>query len=402
MVKPEIPHNEEQRLADLYSYHLLDTDPEEEFDEIVKLASYICKAPISLITLVDESRQWFKAKLGLEQTETSRDEAFCAHAINDTKPFIVEDALDDDRFIDNPLVAEDPNIRFYAGLPLKSPKGFNLGTLCVLDRKPRVLDDSQINALEILSKQITQLLALRRKNFELEQKVKEVDRVNMHLEHLNHINNQIASIISHDLRGPLSSISSFFEAVTADEKSIEQIFPLVQKSIKGMNLLIENLLEWSRNQGEVTLKPVQLDDVITEVLMLNQMQFDQKNIAIKYDQSDVKCVLCDLGMIRFVVRNLIANAIKYTENGTINIKVIDKVHSYYISITDSGIGMNKEQLTNLLEGNKKVSIPGTRNEKGSGLGIALSREFLHKHDTDLKIESKEGEGTKFSFSLPKC
>ncbi|MFN8341984.1 MAG: PAS domain S-box protein [Cyclobacteriaceae bacterium] len=154
--------DEEQRLLSLKSYEVLDTATEPEFDEIVDLAGRICAAPISLITFVDDSRQWFKASRGLDIAETSRDVSFCAHAILQDQLMTVEDACLDARFKDNPLVTGEPQIRFYAGMPLITREGHRLGTLCVIDRKPRPpLNAEQAAALKVLSKQIVTMLDLR-------------------------------------------------------------------------------------------------------------------------------------------------------------------------------------------------------------------------------------------------
>ncbi len=155
------PDNERDRLAVLKRLDSLDTAAEEALDNLVRLAAVICNAPISLISLVDEDRQWFKAKVGLDADETPRDLAFCAHAILDDKTMVVEDASSDERFFDNQLVTENPNIRFYAGAPL-SVADTNLGTLCVIDDKPRELDDSQREALEVLRDAVVAQLELRR------------------------------------------------------------------------------------------------------------------------------------------------------------------------------------------------------------------------------------------------
>jgi GAF domain-containing protein len=162
MSQLQVPLHEAERLVLLREYHILDTPPEAVYDDIVSLAATICGTPIALVSFVDEDRQWFKARYGFTLTGTPRDVAFCARAILDTKPLIVPDAQADPRYADNPLVTGASSIRFYAGAPLTSVEGHNLGTLCVMDREPRALLESHVRALESLARLVVGQLELRR------------------------------------------------------------------------------------------------------------------------------------------------------------------------------------------------------------------------------------------------
>jgi len=168
MITPPIPENEQERLHALYEYEILDTLPEKDFDYLTMIASQICDTPISLITLIDASRQWFKSHHGIGVTETDRKYSFCAHAINTPQEMmVVPDTRLDERFADNPFVTGEPNAVFYAGVPLVTESGCALGTLCIIDNKPRALGEDQLEALRALSSQVVKLLELRRKNKEL-------------------------------------------------------------------------------------------------------------------------------------------------------------------------------------------------------------------------------------------
>ena len=194
MKKPSIPANDSERLHALYQYQILDTEAEKEFDELVQLASQICKVPVSIISLIDQERQWSKAKVGFEAEETPRDVSFCAHAIHQDEVFMINDTTIDERFSDHPAVISDPNIRFYAGKPLVNPQGYRLGTLCVIDYHPRELDEQQIIALQTLSRQAVRLLEFRLKKLEYDQNIadlestkKELVRTREFLEQTNQI-----------------------------------------------------------------------------------------------------------------------------------------------------------------------------------------------------------------------
>jgi hypothetical protein len=157
-----VSKDDRDRVAALQKYAILDTEPEQAFDDLTLLASFICKTPIALISLIDEDRQWFKSKIGMKPSETPRDIAFCSVAIQQPDVMVVPDTFKDERFRNNPFVTSEPNIRFYAGAPLVNEDGFALGTLCVIDRSPRDISNEQTEALRALSRLVLAQLEFRR------------------------------------------------------------------------------------------------------------------------------------------------------------------------------------------------------------------------------------------------
>lgn len=211
--RARLPPNEAARLKALDDLAILDTEPEEVFDRITRLASYILGVPIVLISLVDEERQWFKSRLGLDASETHRDLAFCSHAILSDELFVIPDATADERFAQNPLVTGAPDIRFYAGAPLTIRDGIRLGTLCAIDTEPRVLDDEQIQALQDLAAIVVDELALR-------QSSRRLTSANDALE-------QFAFTASHDLRAPLKKLVNLADIAMLDSGD-DELRPLLK------------------------------------------------------------------------------------------------------------------------------------------------------------------------------
>jgi GAF domain-containing protein len=179
-----IPDNEAERLKTLHGYGILDTHPEERFDELTWLAGSICGTPIALISLVDEDRQWFKSKTGLELCQTRREDSFCAHAIMSPDLFVVPDTSQDPRFAANPLVLGESHIRFYAGAPLTAPNGLHLGALCVMDHTPRQLSREQLESLRILSRQVMAQVILGKNLHDLRTALKAREDIELDMEKL--------------------------------------------------------------------------------------------------------------------------------------------------------------------------------------------------------------------------
>ncbi|EDY37251.1 GAF [Cyanobium sp. PCC 7001] len=174
-MRPSAASREQARLEALQGYRILDTEAEQAYDDITLLAAQLCDVPIALISLVDAERQWFKSRVGVDVEETSRDVSFCAHAILSDETLVVRDAREDDRFQDNPLVCSEPNIVFYAGVPLRTPEGARIGTLCVIDHRPRELSPTQLQALEALARQVVLQLELKRVSDQLAGALERID-----------------------------------------------------------------------------------------------------------------------------------------------------------------------------------------------------------------------------------
>lgn len=266
---------EAERLTALRRYRILDTDPERGFDDLTMLASHICGTPMALISLVDEHRQWFKSRVGLSVAQTSRAVSFCAHAIEQRDLFVVPDALEDERFRDNPQVTGDPHIRFYAGAPLVTPDGHALGTLCVLDRRSRTLTPDQVEALDALRRQVESQLELRLNLTELEQALAERDRAEAAQDKL------IAEVRSalDDVRRlsglmPLCSTCQFTMIIPADPAAIPAVTDGVTKVLQER--------EWAE-------KDVIAVELALQEAVANAIRHGCRGDATKHLQCSVTC-----------------------------------------------------------------------------------------------------------------
>ncbi|MCA6438595.1 MAG: GAF domain-containing sensor histidine kinase [Sediminibacterium sp.] len=406
MYKVPVPSNEDARLEELNRLQILDSEQEAQFNEIVELASRICKTPMSLITLVDENRQWVKAKVGLDLTESDRNDAFCAHTILGDSVFEVPNALEDERFVNNPFVVNESNIRFYAGIPLVSENGFNLGAICVLDTVPRKLTEDQIFALDVLSRQIIKLFDLRLRNLQIEAQNSIMENQKNHLLELSEIQNKIISIVAHDVRSPVASLRNVINLkkqndISADE--MNEFMDMLSKQLDGTMSLLSNLVEW----GGILIKKSAAKWNEIDLFTLIESIFKDLEVAalVKHNRlvNDVvkgTKVWADENMLKFIIRNLMSNAIKFTENGAVSIASSGEKTRTRILIKDTGIGMNEEIRSNLFKANRSSSRKGTKKEEGSGLGLILSKEFAENLGSDIQVESEVGKGSIFSFTVP--
>lgn len=401
--------NEQERLMELLRYEVLQTQYEEDFDQIVQLASSICNTPISTITLLDIHKQWFKAKIGIENMDGGRDTSFCGHAIHQSDIMEVNDALLDERFHDNPLVQGDPKIRFYAGYPLVSPAGYALGTLCVIDNVPRSLTDEQRKTLRILGNHVMKMFELRLKNKEELARNLLIEEQKRKLEESKSIQHKFISIIAHDVRGPVASLKAMIELTkekSLSEEETAEVIGLLDKQLDGTLDMLANLVEW----GSILLKKEKLDiqqiaitNIVQKIITNLQPFASIKNNEIINNIGNDCMVMADENTLRFILRNIISNANKFTSEGKIKVTAepVD-AGTLKISVADSGCGMTEDILQQLFNPARRQSREGTNKEKGSGLGLILAKEFAEIMQCRIEVISRKDEGAVFNIFVPKA
>lgn len=387
--------HETERLNALLNYEVLDSEDEKVFDELTELASAICGTQISLISLVDKDRQWFKSRVGLDAPETPRNIAFCSHAILQEKVFEVPNALEDDRFFDNPLVTGAPDIRFYAGAPLVTPEGLPLGTLCVIDREPKKLNEDQERALQILAKQvITQL--------ELRIHTRQVERINEQRE-------KIFAVVAHDLRSPFNGIMGMSKILKSKAESLnpERIMQAAEGILASSHKvyqLLDELLQWTKNEMgaiKINAQGVKVEAVIQGTTDFLGDAADLKNVELKTNIEGDLAVAADETLVKTVLRNLVSNAIKYTpEHGVVTLNAKQENDVVKISVQDTGAGIPADLKESLFSTTVESHV-GSAGEKGQGIGLKLCGDFIRKMHGKIWVEDCT-QGTRISFSLPKA
>lgn len=400
MEKPIIPANEVERLHALESYSVLDTLPEESYNDLTKIASIICNTPIALVTLIDENRQFFKSRHGIEATETPREVSFCGHAINmPSELMLVEDARLDERFSDNPFVTGDLQVVFYAGMPLVTNDGFALGTLCVIDHQPKELTQDQQSALKSLANQVVQLLELRKKNNLLLQTQQKLLSAAKEME-------VFAYTASHDLKEPLRMVKSFMNLL--EKKYADNLDDTAKKYIhyavdgtERMELLIGDLLEYARaGNGNNEIKGTAINEIVEEIKKLYGLVIQEKNVSIAL--TGLSEIELNHTSTRQVLQNLIGNAIKYQSPGVqplIVVNLADQSSHWLITVSDNGIGIAIENLENIFTPFKRLN--SGKDYAGTGIGLAICKKIVEKHGGKIWVESKPGVGSTFYFTLKK-
>lgn len=401
MIAPTTHKLESQRIKALESYSILDTMPEDDYDDLVLIASQICDTPIAIIGFVDEKRHWFKSKIGIEITENQRDLSFCGHAINsESNVFIVPDTRMDARFKDNPLVNGEMQIGFYAGVSLLDDRtGLPIGTICVIDHQPKNLSNNQINSLRALSTQTMKLLELRDKNNKLKKNIALLQKKNQDLE-------RFAYSAAHDLKSPLVNISGLSAHLIDDyegkiDSEVIEIIELINTSALKLKEMIDNLLVISKAESVVDTSKdeVLISELETELKSL--LAFEE-NYKIVLD-SNVVALYINKTILEQILINLISNAIKYNnkEDIQITISIQAAATSYTISVQDNGRGILPEHQNIIFEEFEVVAEQDRFGEKGSGIGLATVKRLVDAYGGTIDVSSEIGKGSQFTFTLPR-
>ncbi|KPZ64348.1 Autoinducer 2 sensor kinase/phosphatase LuxQ [Pseudoalteromonas sp. P1-16-1b] len=416
MIKASTPEDELSRLKDLYEYDVLDTEAEKSFDDLTLLASDICETPISLISLVAPDRQWFKSKQGIDVDETARDISFCSHAILENQVFEVQNALTDTRFHDNPLVTNDPNIRFYAGAPLITPRGNAIGTLCVISDKPKKLSSKQINALTVLSKEVIAQLELRLNNKKLvmaleKQKAhnKELEKLKEEADTANNTKSKFLANMTHELRTPLHGILNLAEFAISETTTEEKDSTLksILKSAHYLSNIVNDILDFSKIEaGKLEIEHIDfnLNDVISDVIKPQLQQASTKGIKLitSVDPKIADNLKGDPLRVSQILNNLCSNAIKFTKTGQVELKVSIKSSTLQtqllkFEVIDTGLGINETVQEHLFKEFHQADSSTSREYGGTGLGLSICARLSELMQGKLSFTSKIGKGSTFTY-----
>ena len=379
----------EQRIQALKKYEILDTPPEESFDRVTQLAARLLKAPIALITLVDAERTWVKSAVGVTIQEISKDSSLCATAILSNEIYIVEDARKDPHTLANPFVSEF-GLQFYAAAPLTVRDGFNLGTLCIMDKKPRILSAEEKFILEKLAGLVTDQLEQR-----LDARLANAEQL------------QMLNMVAHELKNPLSIIPAYVDLIKnepAVTPHIIQMLHHIKKAGERMKTLIGEVLETGHLQaGEIKLNKSTFDlaTLAGRATNINLVLANAKQQKLLLDISDNVLIRGDEEKVTEVMDNLINNAIKYSpHDAAISVKVRTEHHHAVFEVIDEGPGLTAGDIKRLFMPFTRLSAQPTGGEHSTGIGLFIVKRLVNAHGGSIKARNNDGKGACFSVKFP--
>jgi two-component system, NtrC family, sensor kinase len=402
-VTGSLPEN--VRIETLNSLSLVNTFTEKDFEQITLIVKQVCNAPMAFISLVDERRHWFKSKLGLSATDIHRDLIFCSYTIFKNDFFSVEDASQDLRFAYNPFVQGGLQIRFYAGVPLLSPDGQPVGTLCVVDQKPGRLNEAQISAMKALSNQVTQLLELKSQVHKL--KVTEERRLEAEAIESSRLTAlaEMAGGMAHEIKNPLAIIKGRtgllkrkYQSGQNNYSTISKDFDSIEKTIDRIDKIIKGLHTFSRHADQDLFENIALKSIIDSTLELCHEKFTHERIRIKVSCDPQLQLQCRSAQISQILMNLLSNAydavIQLPEKHIHICASLDKGF-VCLSVQDSGGGIRADIAGKMMQPFFTTKAHG----KGTGLGLSTSSSLAASHGGSLRYESNATHTT-FVLKIP--
>ncbi len=406
MIAASLHPQEDERLRALHRLNVLDTPAERQFDDLVALAATIAETKIALISLVDSNRQWFKAKYGLDADETSRDVAFCAHAILDVdSPLLVEDSHLDSRFADNPLVCNVPHVRFYLGIPLRDPQtGLPLGTLCVIDDEPRKFDLAKLPALTALARQVEALFSLLQRNAELQRLNEELRIARAEAEFHTQQKSRFLATLSHEIRTPMNGILGTVDLMSEEvPPQLADRLDTIRSCGTSLLHLINDVLDLSKIEAghfEIHRTATDVSKLVTETASVVRTLANKKRLEIRTTiTGPTRAALLDGPRLHQVLLNLLSNAIKFTPAGTIELGAHLTAERLELRVKDSGPGLSPSDQARVFEPFVQTST-GVAAAGGTGLGLSICRGLIHAMGGTIELVSALGAGCEFVISVP--
>lgn len=400
MLKPSNHPLESQRLASLRSYHVLDSLPEAVFDDITKIAAHICDVPIATISLIDEKRQWFKSNLGLGKSETTREVSFCGHTILGDGLMEVPDTHKDQRFIDNPLVTEGPKIRFYAGAQLTDENGLPLGTLCVIDSKPRVLSSEQRSALSALARLVVNQLEIRKTNLGLQNLlVRFTEDDPAKKERLAAIG-QLSSGVAHEINNPLTIIMGMLQVLelkVGRHEEVDREVSALKKAAGRVAQVVSGLKDFAQQRTLSAKRSLSSHELLQKLQLRFSPLAQSLGVNVLWPLEDATRVSADEAQIFLAIEHVIKNAIEAAAQSAERAVKIDcyrEQDAWVLRCTDSGAGIASQNIQRLFEPFFTTKPTGS----GQGLGLSVARGIVMAHGG--RVELVQQNPTVFEIRLP--
>lgn len=386
-----IAETESQRLEKLREYEVVDTHSEDTFDNMAMMASQIFGTPSAFITFVDEKKVFLKSNISdLPYAELRREDSLCSIAIKmQNYVTVFQDTHDYPELMTNPFVNAEKGIRFYAGAVLKSPEGYNMGTICVVDSKPKEVTEEQLAMLKTLSKLV-------------------IDKLEERLRYRKIIQSQInlMNITLHEIKNPLASIKLANDILIHKAEKRQDMTVMIKSSVHRIQAKLNELLKQSEKEDKdlvLAIERVNLHELFLKLVSNFELLANRKNQKIRLDYpEDLPAIYADKAKISDVLHNLVSNAIKYSYNQTtISLSARENNGYVKIEVRDEGQGLNQEDMDKLFKKFAKLSSKPTGKETSNGLGLSITKSFVELHKGSIQaLSDGKDKGTTFVVSLP--